>query len=33
MLVRDILNLHDIPYQLVNRKDCQGASFSLSITH
>jgi two-component system nitrogen regulation sensor histidine kinase NtrY len=31
MLVREILTLHQIPHALVNRKDCQGAIFSLRI--
>jgi nitrogen fixation/metabolism regulation signal transduction histidine kinase len=31
MLVREILNLHNIQYQLLNRQDCQGAIFSLNI--
>jgi nitrogen fixation/metabolism regulation signal transduction histidine kinase len=31
MLVREILNLHEITHQLVNRKDRQGAVFSLSV--
>ena len=33
MLVREILNLHEIQYQLVNRENGQGAIFSLSIPH